>query len=789
MDKVFRISVRNLVEFLLRSGDLDNRRDGFADKEAMQKGSRLHRKIQRRMGGDYRAEQNLVYRREYDRFAIQLEGRADGIFTEGQMTWIDEIKGVYLDVEYLKEPFEVHLAQAKCYACILGMEQKQERMGIQMTYANLESEEIRRFRREYEQRELEQWMEELLKEYHRWADFQYQWELGRNASVEKLHFPFPYRPGQRDLVAGVYRTIQQSRQLFIQAPTGIGKTMSAVYPAVRALGEGLSEKIFYLTAKTITRTVAEEAFLVLQEQGLQIKTLTVTAKEKLCVCEKADCNPESCPRAKGHYDRVNEAVFEFLQTESRMGREEILRQSEKWQVCPYEMCLDTASWVDGIICDYNYVFDPNARLRRFFGEGIRGNYLFLIDEAHNLVERGREMFSAALYKEDFLKLKKAVRPYSRKLERLLEKGNRQLLEYKRECDSCRILESLGAFPISLMNLMGEMEHFLEELNAGNLRDQVLEFYFQVRDFLGIYDLVDENYVIYSRHDEEGDFYIKLFCVNPAGNLQACLDKGTAAVFFSATLLPMPYYQKLLSARGGEDYSMYARSPFAPERRLLLLGGDVSSRYTRRTEEEFRKIAAYISEAVKKRRGNYMVFFPSYRFLQDVQVIYEREFCGEWERCLSQTPSMGEREREEFLEAFAEEGEETVIGFCIMGGIFSEGIDLAGEKLVGAVIVGTGLPQVGAEREILKNYYDRRGENGFDYAYRFPGMNKVLQAAGRVIRTAEDKGILLLLDDRFWNREYQGLFPVEWQDRKRCSLRSAGGQIEDFWNTIEKGEKE
>lgn len=785
-EKIIRISVRNLVEFLLRSGDLDNRRDSFADREAMQKGSRLHRKIQKKMGGDYRAEQVLVYRREYEEFAIQIEGRADGIFTEEGQTWIDEIKGMYLDVNTLEDPLSVHLAQAKCYACIWGMEQGEERLGVQMTYANLDSEEIKRFRQVYTLQELGEWLEGLLNAYYKWANFEYQWRKKRNASMDTLEFPFPYRPGQRNLVAGVYRTIQQQKELFIQAPTGIGKTMSVVYPAVRSIGQGLGEKLFYLTAKTITRTVAEEAFSILKERGLKIKTLTITAKEKLCVCEKMDCNPENCPRAKGHYDRINDAVFEFLQQEGEMRREDILRQSQVWQVCPYEMCLDTASWVDAIVCDYNYVFDPNAKLRRFFGEGMKGEYLFLIDEAHNLVERGRKMFSAVLYKEDFLDLKRAVKPYNKKLERLLEKGNRLLLEYKRECDRCQVLESLGAFPIALLNLMGELEKFLSDLNSGELRNQVLEFYFKVRDFLNIYDLLDENYVIYSRHDQEGNFFIKLFCVNPAVNLQSCLDKGNSAIFFSATLLPMPYYQKLLSTHE-DDYSMYARSPFPQEHRFLALARDVSSRYRRRTEGEFQRIACYISSVVSGRKGNYMVFFPSYKLLGDVWEIYQEKYLKEGQHCLLQTPSMDEAAREAFLKTFEAEREETVIGFCIMGGIFSEGIDLAGERLVGAVIVGTGLPQVGDEREILKAYYDRKGEAGFDYAYRFPGMNKVLQAAGRVIRTVEDKGVLLLLDDRFLNREYQGLFPVEWESRNSCTLDTVGNQLQKFWKSWSQGD--
>lgn len=783
MDKeVIRISVRNLVEFILRSGDLDTRKGAFADREAMAKGSRIHRKIQRQMGASYQAEVSMSHTTEFDEFVILVEGRADGVLQTEEGVVIDEIKGVHRDLRFLEEPLEVHLAQAKCYAFFWSQDKDLEKIQVQMTYCHLDTEEIRRFERTYTSEELEKWYEWLIAQYYQWALWEYQWKKTRNASMEGLEFPFPYREGQRDVVSGAYRTILRKMQLFIQAPTGVGKTMSTIFPAVRSMGEGLTEKIFYLTAKTITRTVAWEAFQILKNQGLSCKVLIITAKEKMCVCEEVECNPVYCPRAKGHFDRVNDAVFHLLTERDSYDRNTLMEYSEKYQVCPYEMCLDVATWVDAVICDYNYVFDPDVYLRRFFSEGNKGNYVFLIDEAHNLVERGREMYSAVLYKEDFLKMKKLVKPYRKKLERSLERCNRQLLELKRECETYQVVENLGGLAVSLMNVMGEMESYLEELEDGELRKEILDFYFQVRSFLYIYDLLDENYVMYTQHDEDGRFRVKLYCVNPAKNLQNCLDKGVSTIFFSATLLPVGYYKKLLSGRT-EDYAVYAKTPFLPEQKKVILARDVSSRYTRRGPEEYGRIAEYIHQVAETRQGNYMVFFPSYKMMEDIYAIYEEKYGCLKRKILLQNPSMQEKDREEFLKEFEEETEGSLLGFCVMGGIFAEGIDLTGEKLVGAVIVGTGLPQISYEREILKTYYDKKQENGFDYAYRFPGMNKVLQSAGRVIRTQEDRGVILLLDERFCTAEYRCLFPREWEDYEICNRGNVKGILEKFWTNL------
>lgn len=792
-----RISVRNLVEFILREGDIDNRHGQSVSPEAMLAGSRMHRKIQKRKGSDYHAEVplKLVLKEEY--YDLILEGRADGIqiLTEGEKpdysvsfqnivledsakVIIDEIKGIYMKLDHLLAPVGVHLAQAKCYAYIYALQHDLKRIGVQMTYVNLDTEEMKYFSEEYTFEALKEWFDDLIASYRKWSDFQYAWKKLRQESIQKLQFPFAYRKGQKELAAGVYRTIQRKKNLFIQAPTGVGKTITTVFPAVKAVGEGLGDRIFYLTAKTVTGTVAWETFDQLRRQGYQAKLIQITAKEKMCLCAEMECNPVHCPYAKGHYDRVNDAVFGLLQKEDFFTREVLLEQAREYQVCPFEMSLDVASWVDDIICDYNYVFDPNVYLKRFFAEGIRGDYIFLIDEAHNLVERSREMYSATLRKEDFLSVRKIMKRYQPKLDKDFNKCNWILLDYKRECENYKVYQDIGSFIFALMNLASGLDEFLQRSTEFPERKEVSEFYFAVRNFLNMYERVDEHYVIYGEHTAEGGFLLKLYCVDPSLNLQECIDKGNAAIFFSATFLPIRYYKSLLSTKQ-DNYAVYAETAFTEDQSLLLLGRDVSSRYTRRNQDEYRRIAEYIRKTGQAQKGNYMVFFPSYKMMQEVYEVFEGLNCGEMETCM-QVSGMKEEEREAFLGQFAAEHERSFLAFCVMGGIFGEGIDLKNEQLIGAVVVGTGLPQISNEREILMRYYDERSGEGFDYAYRYPGMNKVLQAAGRVIRTVDDSGVILLLDDRFTRREYESLFPKEWERRSSCTVESVSGYLDAFW---------
>ncbi len=779
---ILRVSVRELVEFVLRSGDLDNRYGVRRDMEAMQAGSRLHQKIQKRMGPSYHPEVTLKYAACLGGIPVSVEGRADGIWIDEGVWMIDEIKGTYKDIHRMDEPVPVHLAQAKCYAFIYGEQNGLSLVKTRMIYASLDTEETRCFTQEYTYEELKLWFEALLKEYERWIVYEAWWKTKRTESLKRLVFPYPYREGQKELAVSVYKTILRKKRLFIQAPTGVGKTLSTLFPSLKAMGEGLEDKIFYLTARTVTRTVAGEALSILREQGVQVKSVMLTAKEKLCICEKAECNPDACPYARGHFDRINEAVYDlWTKGPDSIDRETILAQAHRYKVCPFELNLDVSLWVDVVICDYNYVFDPNVCLKRFFSEGGRGEYLFLVDEAHNLVERGRAMYSAVLAKEDFLEIKRLIGGKSAALMRALERCNRHLLALKRECENgYQCLKQADGFALHLTHLMGELDRFMEMPIPEELGEPLRDFYFQVRNFLNIYERVDENYEIYTEFSADGRFLFHLYCVRPAANLKLCLDKGNSAVFFSATLLPIHYYKDLLTGEE-QDYAVYAGSPFDTEKRLLLVGTDVSSRYTRRTGQTYDKITEYILQAVRSRKGNYLIFFPSYQMLEE---IYKR--CTVWKDVLwiCQKSGMDEQERESFLEQFEEGRLQSMAAFCVMGGIFSEGIDLAGGRLIGAVIVGTGLPKVCREREILRNYFDRSGMDGFAYAYQYPGMNKVLQAAGRVIRTDEDRGIILLLDERFISASYRRLFPREWESHIPCRLNAVRGYLDTFWHKMD-----
>lgn len=789
LDDIVKLSVRELVEFIYRCGDIDTGKSIASERTAMQAGSRIHRKIQKSMGAMYTAEVPLRHEFVRDRYRVMLEGRADGIITDDKGVTIDEIKGTYADVAGMQEPVFVHKAQAMCYAYMYALDRGLAQISIQLTYVNLDTEVMRYFDYSYDMTELEVWVTDTLGMLDKWVWLVIDSGNERNGSIKKLEFPFEYRKGQRDLAVSVYKTIIRKKALFIQAPTGVGKTISTVFPAVKAIGEGHGDKLFYLTAKTITRTVAEETFDILAEKGLLIKRLTITAREKICFRKtsgderKVKCNPAECPYAKGHYDRVNDAVYDMVSSENSLDRGTIEVYAEKYMVCPFEMSLDASYWCDVVICDYNYVFDPNAYLRRFFGEGNKGKYIFLIDEAHNLVDRGREMYSASIIKEDILEFKKLVRAYDKRLAAALEKCNKDMLEMKRQCEGkYTILGNAGSLSLHLDQAMEQMIRFSETYRSFPERDKYNEFFFKVRDFLLISDLVDEKYVVYSEINSDGSFMVRQYCVDPSSNLTLCMDKGISSVLFSATLLPISYYKSLLRADNSEDYAVYAHSAFEDKNRCVLLADDVTTKYTARGERQYRRVVEYITGMIMEKQGNYMVFFPSYGYLESVlQYMPDLNDVN----VMIQTHQMSEVEKEEFLEKFRKNsGKGTLLGFCVMGGIFSEGIDLKEDSLIGAVIVGTGLPQVCNSQEILKNYFDGHIGNGFEYSYIYPGFNKVMQSAGRVIRTTRDRGVILLLDSRFLNGQYDGMFPREWSDMRIVNVSNFRQCIRKFWNPDE-----
>lgn len=774
-----KLSVRSFVEFLCQNGNIDNRFSGISDKAAMEAGSKAHRKIQKSMGPEYKSEVPLKLCVPGENYEVVIEGRADGIFPQEDLIYIDEIKGTYKDVHYISEAVYVHKAQAMCYGYFYCVKEQLKKIGIRNTYVNLETEEQKYFEEIFTYEELEAWFLKLLAELRKWGDYLVEHEMVRNESIKDLNFPFEYREGQRNLAVSVYKAISQEKNLFIQAPTGVGKTISTIFPAVKTMGEELSEKIFYLTAKTITRTAAEDAYAILRKEGLIFKSATITAKEKICFInegEGCECNPVACPYAKGHFDRVNDAVYDIVTNEDVITRQKLEEYAKKHKVCPFEFGLDVTYWVDGIICDYNYVFDPHVFLKRYFSEGNKRDYVFLVDEAHNLVDRAREMYSASVIKEDFLLIKRLIGDKNKSLASALERCNRDLLEYKRECEGeYALVASEDMFVHNMLRLGERISLFMEKNKDFPFMKELLEFFFKVKHYNDIHEELDDNYIVYTEHTPEG-FMLKLFCVNPSKNLKRRVEYGKNAVFFSATLLPINYYKELLSGNT-EDYAIYAHSVFDTKKRLLLIGKDVTSRYTKRNEKEFKKVHQYILKIAESKKGNYLVFFPSYKYMESVA-----EFCNEDDniKYIIQSAKMTEQDKEDFLKVFDDNRDETLVGMCVMGGVFSEGIDLKRDSLIGAIIVGTGIPSVDTRQQLLRQFFDAHNRNGYEYAFTYPGMNKVLQAAGRVIRTEEDRGIIALLDDRFLNLTYKSLFPREWNDYKVVNIESVQEEILDFW---------
>ena len=789
MKQEVRVSVRNLVEFILRYGDIDQKSGALSDVDAMQAGSRAHRKLQKQSGSNYKAEVGLKRLISIDdTLDIQVEGRADGIISnpmdERDIT-IDEIKGTFTKLDKFEEPDLLHVAQVDCYACIYAKQHDLDRIKVRVTYIHLETEDIKIFEYERKTEELESWFQNLILQYAKWAKWQIEWKEIRDASIRTTAFPFVYRQSQKRMMNGVFRSIEEGKNIFIQAPTGTGKTLGTLFPSIKAMGGGKCGRIFYLTAKTITRTVAEESGELLRNQGLRMKFITLTAKEKICPLEECICQPEYCERAKGHFDRVNDAVFDVINHEDKIDRACVTAYAEKHQACPFEYQLDISLWCDIIICDYNYVFDPVVYLKRFFADPM-ANMLFLVDEAHNLVDRAREMYSAVLYRREFRDVYRKLKNVKPKLARKVHKCGQYLKDYEEFRNTSggnyAVVSEVGSFVIQLMRMISDMEDYLKEDMERELRETVTELYFNARRFVNTYDLLDEKYIIYTEGEGQ-DAMVRLFCVDPSGNLSERIGMSRSSIFFSATLLPIQYYKDLLSKKPEQDYEMYVESPFSTENRLVFTAKDVSSRYTSRNTEQYERIAEYILKIVRAKNGNYLVFCPSYAFMESMfEIFTDRELkkAGNGLKVFKQESNMNEDERQLFLENFKESPHETTLGFCVLGGIFSEGIDLKADRLIGAIVVGTGLPGLGSERELLRTYFEEKSGQGFNYAYLFPGMNKVLQAGGRVIRTESDKGVIALLDERFNYSGYQRLFPREWIPFDKTDKETVEELVEKFW---------
>jgi len=775
------VSVRSLVEFVLQSGNLTS--GGFQRRDRAQAGTQAHKQVQRSRPDGYETEVEIACLVEEADPPLKVRGRIDGLYASKVPVIIEEIKTTTLSLDLVSEDHNpLHWAQAQCYAFMYARQNNLSEVIIHLTYYHLDSRKEKTFERHFTRTELETFFGDLIAPYLDWFRKIYAWRVRRDHSIAQLEFPYKeYRPGQRDMAVAVYRTIRANDRSYIQSPTGVGKTIATLFPAVKALGLGLAEKIFYLTAKTSGRLVAEKALDDMRQSNLYLRSVTLTAKEKICFCPPVNCDPEVCVFARGYFDKVKQALEELDQHQA-FTRPVIEELAQKYEICPFEFSLDLALWMDCIICDYNYVFDPRVYLHRFFDLNIVP-YIFLVDEAHNLPDRARAMYSAELEKETVLKLQRTLKLHVPALAKKLGAINKVLLEKRKTCQregKDALIEH--ELPETLIKAIREFSHKAEDwlvLNqAAEFRQELLEFYFLCSNYLRTTEYFDTFYISYFERVGQSDLRAKLFCLDPAPMLAVPLERSQATIFFSATLLPMDYFMKLLT--GAADHpSRIFQSPFPQQNVCLLIHNKISTKYAQRADS-YAAIAEAIETVVSTYVGNYLVYFPSYVYLNEVMDRLKERLPVR--QLLIQERGMTEEARDAFLSQFSSANEETLVGFAVMGGVFGEGIDLVGERLVGVVVVGVGIPQLGLERDLIKEYFDHQMDNGFAYAYQYPGFNRVLQATGRVIRSETDRGIIVLIDERFTHARYRQLFPSHWRGNQVVhNSKEMKDKLARFWS--------
>lgn len=775
--KKIKISVRSLVELIMKKGSIDNR---FVGNIKAIEGIKGHQRVQKSYGDEYTSEVSIKHTFSFDEIEIEVEGRMDGLLIENNKTIIDEIKTTTKDLLLIDENTNpLHWAQVKCYGYMYCIHNGLDNIDLQVTYYNIENKSTRILRQKFKICELEEFFFALINEYKSWASMEKKWMEIRNESIKNLKFPFEeYRQGQREFALRVYKSIVDSKKCFAMAPTGTGKTVSTLFPAIKAMGEEKTSKIFYLTAKTITREVVNDTIRLMKKQKLNLRSITITAKEKICKMSEINCNPDYCLYAEGYFDKINNALKEILNKYDDFSRKNIDEISEVYKLCPFELCLDLTMFSDIVICDYNYIFDPRVYLKRYF-DVKKTDFTFLVDEAHNLLDRSRNMYSAEINQDTFIKMKKIIGKKDKRILNLIKEIESYFLEKSKVLDVMKekylVENELPKALLELFNtLMKFMDEYLSRSNEEN--SDLLDLYFEVNKFISISNFYDNNYkTIYS--DELLGINIKLFCANPSDLIVEKINRSKSATIFSATLTPLNYYKEIYGSEDG-DFIINLKSPFDVKNRLLMIGDNISTTYDKR-KDTAEDIVEYIKACVECKDGNYMVFFPSYKYME---LVYEkiRDKYADL-NVIIQENNMSEEEKEEFLALFNNDNKETNVGFCVLGSHFSEGIDLTEDKLIGVIVVGVGMPQINRERDIIKEQLNENNK-GFDYAYVYPGMIKVLQAVGRCIRTSKDRGVILLLDNRYSTYRYKSLFPQEWNPYVRIKKPNDIKHLcENFWD--------
>ncbi len=770
------VSVGSMVDLFLRSGDLEF---GFSGPQRALEGIRTHQMLRKSRPDGYLAEQAVRLEIERRDFILEVSGRLDGVFASGSTPVVEEIKSTYHDPEQLlRSPDPRHWGQVRCYAYMWACRHGLKELEVRLTYWHLPTSSSHVFSRTLKIGELEEFFFHLLDRYCAWLRQQVRWQIKRNTSIVAMDFPFDdFRAGQREMAVAVFRTVREAGRIMIEAPTGIGKTMAVLFAAIKAMAEGATAKIFFLTARTTGRMAAEKALELLRRRGLALRSLSLTAKDKLCLQPGSECLPDQCPYAAGYYDRLAGALDTAWQLQA-LDRKALEDLAASHRLCPFALSMELVQTADCVICDYNYIFDPQVALRWLSADGAAADFTLLVDEAHNLVERSRQMYSAAVFKIPLLELRRVLKTDQPAIYRALSRINAWMARARSLCVQQGGSQADETVPWPLVERLIRFcrlaEDWLVLKRQADHRRFLQELYFAAAAFVRTAQLFDASYrTVYQTDGEELE--VKLFCLDAAGQLSRIWGAYRAAVLFSATIIPLEYFRRLLGL-AAQVPAMRLASPFPPENFRLLVARHIPTYYHRRGAS-CPQIVSLVKTLIETRPGNYLVFFPSYQYLE--LVAGQLEQAGLDAEILKQKPSMGALEKQRFLSHFDENRNRSLLALAVVGGVFGEGIDLEGQRLTGAVIIGVGLPAVCRERELIKAHHQSRGEPGFDYAYRYPGLVRILQAAGRVIRSETDRGLVLLIDQRYSTPKYREVLEHRWQPVWIASSAGLEAALADF----------
>ncbi len=766
--RTYKISIKDVINFFYLEGHISST---FLGKSRANLGTSIHTKLQKSRPDNYHKEYFLSDEICKESFKLVISGRADGIYErvkDDDIVIVEEIKSTYLDLASLKNnPNKYHLAQVICYAYLYSRDNQLNNICTHLTYYNLDNEQSLIIDNVHSFEELKSFYNEITEYYLAWINKLQDYRDSRDANLGTAKFPFAdLRKGQRKVMVASYKTIEKEACIRIEAPTGIGKTSAVLFPALKSISTGLTDKLFYITNKGTISEVVKETINIFDKSNIKFKTVFITAKAKICFNPEKACDYHECEYAKDYFTkfRNNKSLFFKYNT---FTKEVIQNIALELKMCPFELALDLSSWADMIVCDCNYFYDPKARLKRFF-EIVTENYTLLFDEAHNVPERVRAMFSAELSRNEVLSVKREAKSSPENIKKTLKNLNKYLLDIEKTFEvGNHIIEVLNTDLLKLIrDFLKTMDSQLASGKPFPAKSLLIDFYFYLNDFVRLYELLDEHFVLYVEKKQR--LTIRIYCLNPKPIISEQTGRIKSAIFFSATLKPDEYFEYLLNVESKENYLLEVESPFDKNNMCVMYDSIIDTTYKNR-DSYYQEIALRIKATIKSYPGNYIVFFPSYKFLNSVLDFYQED--NDNPNLHIQSTSMTSEERQAVLNSYSISNNQLL--FAISGGFFGEGIDLQGQQLIGCIVVGISLPMVSFERELIKQYFSALGKSGFDYAFKFPALLRIVQSAGRLIRTETDKGVLYLVDKRFLHASYKKYLPISWESdyiiRKETNL--------------------